>query len=172
VEILVSVAKPTARIIHLADWHCVPKELFAADLEQAYGRKLTEAERDAAYRQLLLQVEVQAQQIGLLRCLVKHHGLKSVFKEGVTQNKKAWDDQIEALRGVFAENKEIESQLRDVRALVKTSNGDRAAKAKETEMQLLDLRGQQVPLLLQVGAPGRMLLGKEIECCPWTTKSC
>jgi hypothetical protein len=35
VEVLVAVQKPTARIVHLANWHFFPKDLFDIDIEQA-----------------------------------------------------------------------------------------------------------------------------------------
>jgi len=47
VEVLVAVDKPALRIVHLADWHFVPRELFDADMEAAHGRTLTEADKDA-----------------------------------------------------------------------------------------------------------------------------
>jgi hypothetical protein len=167
VEVLLAVEKPTARIIHVSDWHSVPKDLFAVDLENTHGRKFTGAELDACHAALLHQVEmVQVQQLGLLRCLAKHHGLKAVYQEGITQNQKAWMDQIEALQGIAAEYKKVMDQLQEVRQLQKTAKGERAKKAKGIEEELQTVRGQQLPLLLEVGAAGRMLLNKEIDVLP------
>ena len=39
VETAVAVARPSARIIHLRDWHSVPRDLSALDLRQAHGRE-------------------------------------------------------------------------------------------------------------------------------------
>jgi hypothetical protein len=167
VEVLLAVEKPTARIVHVADWHCVPKELLAVDFEHTHSRKFTWAELDACHAALLHQVEmVQVQQLGLLRCLARHHGLQAVYQEGVTQNQKAWKDQIEALQGIDAEYKKVINQLQDVGGLLKTAKGERAAEVKGIETALLAIRGQQLPLLLEVGAAGRMLLGKEIDVLP------
>src|SRR5947209_13537283 len=40
VEVAVAAAKPTCRIIHLRDWHFVPKDLYTHDLKQAHGKEL------------------------------------------------------------------------------------------------------------------------------------
>src|SRR3954447_22816834 len=44
VEILVSPAQPARRIVHLADWHFVPQDLFALDLRGASGKPLSEGD--------------------------------------------------------------------------------------------------------------------------------
>ena len=65
VEVGVAAKKPTSRIIHLRDWHYVPKDLYALDMKEAHGRELTADEIDRLHRELLLEVElVQAEQIG------------------------------------------------------------------------------------------------------------
>ncbi|HLW65885.1 MAG TPA: hypothetical protein VKS79_11235 [Gemmataceae bacterium] len=75
-----------SRIIHLQDWHFVPKELLAIDLTDAYGRSLTPDEIDLLYEQHLLEVElVQLEQMAVLRCLIQHHGLKKLFSEGFSR---------------------------------------------------------------------------------------
>ena len=77
------VANPTRRIIHLRDWHYVPKDLFTLDLNDLHGRTLTAEELDRRYRESLLEVEVvQLEQMAMLRCLIKHHGLREVHAEG------------------------------------------------------------------------------------------
>jgi hypothetical protein len=81
VEVLVKAPKPTHRVIHIRDWHFVSRDAFALDFEQAIGKPLT----DQDYREHLLQVElVQHEQAAVLRCLIKHHGLKRVLAEGLT----------------------------------------------------------------------------------------
>jgi hypothetical protein len=79
VEILVKAQKPTHRVIHIRDWHFVSRDAFALDFEQAIGKPLT----DQDYREHLLQVD-QLEQAAVLRCLIKHHGLKRVLAEGLT----------------------------------------------------------------------------------------
>lgn len=71
---------PVGRIVHLQDWHFVPKDLYAIDMKNAHGRGLTDDEIDRLYQEHLLEVElVQVEQMAVLRCLIKHHGLKKVF---------------------------------------------------------------------------------------------
>jgi hypothetical protein len=87
VEIAVRADKPTHRIIQLRDWHFVPKDLYAIDMRNALGRELSEQEIDQLNQELLLEVEaVQLEQMALLRCLIKHHGLRRVYSEGLTAN--------------------------------------------------------------------------------------
>jgi hypothetical protein len=37
-EVAVAVARPSARVVHLHDWHHVPRDLYALDARQVYGR--------------------------------------------------------------------------------------------------------------------------------------
>ena len=66
-KVIVTGAKnPTKRIIHIVDWHFVDKDDYRIDMEHAHAKKLTDAEFDEMYRELLLVVEmVQAEQMGL-----------------------------------------------------------------------------------------------------------
>src|SRR6266542_970139 len=82
-KVVVAGAKnPAKRIIHITDWHFVDKDDFRIDIEHAHAKKLTDAEFNEMYRELLLEVEMaQAEQMGLIRCL-PHHGLRAVFSEG------------------------------------------------------------------------------------------
>src|SRR5208283_4725144 len=75
------------RIVHLRDWHFVPKDLYALDMRDSHGRTLSTDEIDRLHEELLLEVEaVQLEQMSLLRCLIRHHGLRTVFCEGLTKN--------------------------------------------------------------------------------------
>jgi hypothetical protein len=87
VEVLVTGANPSRRIIHFRDYHFVPQELYAADLAGAGGpgRPLYRDELELRHRELELQTELVAiEQAGALRCLARHHGLKRVLCEGLT----------------------------------------------------------------------------------------
>jgi hypothetical protein len=78
-------AERKLRIVHLLDWHAVDADLLASDIEDQLEQKLTDRERLLYHWQHLAEVEtVQAQQMAALRCLMKHHGLKSIFCEGLT----------------------------------------------------------------------------------------
>lgn len=100
VEVLVRAPKPTHRIIHLRDWHYVPRELFALDARQQAGRPLSDEDVDKLHRKQLLGIElVQLEQTTILRCLVKHHGLKRVLSEGLTpRGLSNYKDIVAALR--------------------------------------------------------------------------
>jgi hypothetical protein len=87
VEVGVQVEKPMCRIVHLRDWHFVPEELYALELQQTSGRKWTAGEIDRLHQEHLLEVKaVQLERMALLRCLIRHHGLKRIYCEGLTAN--------------------------------------------------------------------------------------
>jgi hypothetical protein len=84
VEALVTCPQPTHRIIHLRDWHHVPRDLYALDRAHALCRPLSPEALGLRYEELLLQVElVQRERLSLQRCLIRHHGLKRVLSEGL-----------------------------------------------------------------------------------------
>ncbi|MBI3410370.1 MAG: hypothetical protein HY040_18680 [Planctomycetes bacterium] len=111
-------------IVHLRDWHFVPKEL--ADLE------------GLDFSALLSTVEkVQADQLGIARFLVREHGAKAIYCEGLS------GEALPALRLRL-------DLLRDMDAL------DKAGKLDPAEKE------QKRSLALEVGTPGRLLALKEI----------
>ena len=55
---LVGAPKPAHRIIHLQDWHYVPREEFAPDVRQQVGRPVSDEDVDKLYRKHLLEVEL------------------------------------------------------------------------------------------------------------------
>jgi hypothetical protein len=64
---------PTARIVHLLDWHLIPDDLHAID-----GGK-----NGQTYEQHLADVQaVQAELLILLRALAEEQGVKEVLAEG------------------------------------------------------------------------------------------
>ena len=76
--------RPTHRIVHLLDWHFVDRETFAADLRSLSDKPIADAEIDRRHAKHLTNVaQVQAQQMALLRWLIKHHGLERVHVEGL-----------------------------------------------------------------------------------------
>ena len=79
VERMSSGENPTRRIIHIRDWHFVTKDDYAKDLRGTAENPLSDAEIDAQYEQLLLEVEMaQLEQLVLLRLLTRHHGLDHI----------------------------------------------------------------------------------------------
>src|SRR5262245_44425275 len=111
-------ARPSARIVQLRDWHFVPRDLYALDARQVYGRDLTEEGIEALHEEHLLQVElVQLEQAALLRCLAQYHGLRRLLAEGMTEKDvPLYPDRIGSLR-------EADQQLAEVRGLMKGMAG-------------------------------------------------
>jgi len=168
VEVSDSAEKPTCRIVHLRDWHFVPKDLYALDLKNAHVRELSEQEIDRLHQELLLEVEaVQFEQMALLRCLIKHHGLKRIYSEGLTPNDLPnYKERIGVLRDM--ENTQISrlrKQLADVHELLKgiKPESERYQNAQKIEEEITDLIDQHRYRLLEIGAPGRLLIAGEID---------
>jgi hypothetical protein len=145
--------KPTHRIIHLRDRHYVRRELFRQDAD----RPLSDEEASARHRAHVLEVElVQLEQEALLRCLVKHHGLKRILTEGLTaKGLPAYREVIAALRET---DKEL-ADLREQRAQVK-----KPAPAIDQQIEEL-VRGHRRQLL-EYGAAARLALAGQVEVLP------
>lgn len=92
--------KPNQIIIHLLNWHYISKEDFAADLSDSSDGELSEAEIDKRYLEFLNEVEaIQKEQKQILRYLIKHHEVRSVYMEGLTdKNLSAFNSFINTLR--------------------------------------------------------------------------
>jgi hypothetical protein len=168
VEVGVRAEKPTCRIVHLRDWHFVPKELYALDMKHTTGRELSQEEIDRLHRELLLEVEVvQLEQMALLRCLIKHHGLKRIYCEGLTANDLPnYKEKVAVLKDMEEKQiSELRKQLADVRVIQKRAdpNTDRHDQAKKIEAEITDMIDQHRIRLLELGAPGRLLIAGEIE---------
>jgi len=105
VEIGVQAEKPTHRIVRLRDWHFVPRDLYAVDLRDSAGKPLSDDEVDWLHEEQCLEVEaVQLEQLAVLRCLIKHHGLRFIFCEGLTQKGLAnYREKIGVLRSMEKE---------------------------------------------------------------------
>jgi hypothetical protein len=166
VEVAVAAAKPTCRIVHLRDYHFVPKDLYALDMKQAHGRELTDDEIDRLHQELLLEVElVQLEQMALLRCLIKHHGLKKVFSEGFSPGElEAYREKIAVLRSMEKEQvPQVRRQLEDVRKLLEGATGEKKEKAEAIESDLVTMLDEHKHRLLEMGAAGRLLTSGELE---------
>ena len=166
VEVAVAAKKPTARIVHLRDWHFVPKDLHAIDLKAAYGRDLTDDEIDRLHEEHLLEVElVQVEQIALLRCLIKHHGLKRIFSEGFSPTElEAYREKIAVLKSMENDQvPQVRKNLDEVRKLIDGSTGEKKEKAQAIETRLLVLLDEHKHRLLEMGAAGRLLISGELD---------
>jgi hypothetical protein len=164
--------KPTHRIIHLRDWHFVPGDLYALDLRNGAGRELSDQEIDRLYQEHLLEVEaVQQEQMALLRCLIRHHGLKRIYAEGLTaKDVPNYAEKVGVLRAMEQKQiRQLKQQLFDVRELLQGMEAtgrtkiDRYAEAKKVESGITELLDLHKVRLLELGAAGRLLIAGEIE---------
>lgn len=78
VQVDTDAAKQT--IIHIKDWHLVSKADFLADQKQNGAEGLPK-DYDAFVKSVR---KVQSEQEAVIRMLAKKHGLKTVYKEGLT----------------------------------------------------------------------------------------
>ena len=91
---------PTQRIVHLIDHPLPTKEEFLIRLRGKADGGVSFNQLELIYDDYLQQIELmQAEQMVVLRCLIKHHGLRQVFAEGVTEaNLPLYHDKIASLR--------------------------------------------------------------------------
>jgi hypothetical protein len=115
---------PQLLVVHVRDWHVIPKELAEPDGVD-YPSLLKEAE------------QVQAEQVAIVRFLIRRDGIKGVYSEGLSR---------ESMPGLDLHA----DLLRDMQKL-----GLGRLDAEE--------RRQRGELLLTVGTPGRLLLANDID---------
>lgn len=172
VDVAVQAQNPAHRIVHLRDWHFVPRQLYTIDLKNAAGRALSDADINRLHQELLLEVEaVQLEQIALLRCLIKHHGLRRLYCEGLTkQDLPDYKERIATLRAMEqAEIPELRKQLSAARALQKSMDetgrtaGERYRQTKQIETELAAMLDEHTARLRELGAAGRLLIAGEID---------
>lgn len=162
-------SKPaTHRLIHLRDWHFVPKDLYALDMATAYKRPLTQQEIDLLHEELLLEVElVQIEQMAVLRCLIEHHGLRRVVAEGFSDGEvKLYKEKVAAHGAVEKEQiPALRKQLAEIRTLLADmkEGEERYGTAKKIEEEILGLLDQHRIALLELGAAGRLLMTGELQ---------
>lgn len=85
VEVAVRADDPPVRIVHILDWHHVPREDFAADMRDALG-EVNDEQIDEAYAKHLDRVEaVQKAQRSILAAFAERHGVQAVYIEGLTE---------------------------------------------------------------------------------------
>ncbi len=173
VDVNVSPAKRKLdhRIIHLKDWHFLPRNLFVADLRERSDQEFSEEEIDELYQQHLLEVElVQAEQMTLLRCLLKHHGLRTVYAEGLTDEDallfrikirlmKKTERRLQEPRRILREMREQLDQL----AATTSNDSPEFQELFATRRKLESLLQLHQMDLLRIGAPGRLLMRGELE---------
>ncbi len=151
---------PTHRIIHIADWHFVPKDEYAADLRSLSTETVSDEEIDRRYAELLDEVElIQQQQIELLRSLIQKHGVKQIHVEGLAEKEEfIFDAKVSSLRKVGLELVELKKEKEQLFAL-----GDPDDDTQKIIKGIEEIEAQHRSDLLHLGAAGRLLLSGEIE---------
>lgn len=132
---------PQHQVIHLLNYHFLSRELFAADLEDRRHKRLAREEINEKYEEFLQRIEsVQKEQIAVLRELIRHHGVKEVYYEGVTnKNQKQFLLKVERV-------KNFQPPYLD----------------SASPFDLL-IREQYAHDLLEIGAPGKLLISRELQ---------
>jgi len=153
VEVHSAKGKAKGRLIHIRDWHFVPKPLMVLDQETLRGRELSAREIDTIWEEHLLEIDlVQVEQMAALRCLVKYHGLQRTFAEGLTK------EGMEVYRERIRVAKEIEDGLRkqkaEAEALLNGKANEKAISVVNEADRLLAEHKREV--LLELGALGRL----------------
>src|SRR5262249_14644377 len=122
----------------------------------------------ARYREFLLEVElVQLEQAALLKCLAQHHGLRRVLFEGLTaEEAKLYREKVADLHAAgpaLREQREEAQRLLKGMAKAGKQESERYAKALALEKAALALLAEHRLDVLRLGAPGRLLAGREVE---------
>lgn len=152
---------PIATIIHVRDWHFVPFDQFAADMEDASKRKLTERELADLWKDYLDLVEkVQIEQMEVLRMLA----VRQVFSEGLfAEAMPGFMVKIDLLREHEAEMPTLRQQLSELETILAIATGDRRTKAEKIRREIQTLVDTHRMMLLEIGTPGRLLLAGDID---------
>lgn len=166
VEAKTAKGTPTHRIVHLLDWHYVPKDDYAADLRAIAEEPLSDAEINRAYLEFLDDVEaVQAEQKTVLRCLIRDHGLSQVYVEGLTE------DDLPAFRAKIAGLVEIEANVPRLRrerdglvSLIEHGPTDDTSEEDRAFIRRIDaFLEHHRREMLQIGAAGQLYLAGELD---------
>ena len=147
--------RPSHRVVHLLDWHFVPKDRYAADLRSLSDKLLSDAEVEGHWKELLREVAVvQTEQLVVLRQLIQRLGLRSIHVEGLTsRDMPIFEAKVAVLRKVGAE-------LASLRSIVEELGEEDAGQLVK---QLEGVEQQQHRDLLQLGAAGRLLMEGTIK---------
>ena len=147
--------RPSHRVVHLLDWHFVPKDRYAADLQSLSDKPLSDAEIEEHWQELLREVAaVQAEQLALLGLLIQRHGLRRIHMEGLTsRDMPIFDIKVAVVRKVGAE-------IAELRDIVEDLGEEDAGRLVD---QLESFEQQQQRDLLQLGAAGRLFTAGKIK---------
>lgn len=102
VEVTVQCESPRLTIVHVRDWHFVGKQSFALDVRDESEKPLSDAGIDVLHQEHRRTVAVvQKQQRRVMQALVKQHGIRQVYQEGLTAEElPAYKRHIAALKKI------------------------------------------------------------------------
>jgi len=156
---------PEQTIIHIKNWHLVSKKLFTADLRDQ-DPLLSDDAIERSYESHLAEVEkVQQEQLALLRSLIRHHGLKSVYLEGMTElDRPVVEAKVGGLR-------DVEKHLPSLREELKATRDEIEMLGEKGGFpELVDLRIELETVIkehrtemLRIGAAGQLHVLGELE---------
>jgi hypothetical protein len=166
-------ANPPARlIIHICDWHLVPKDQFTADFRSApVTEPYTDEQIDKLYADHLDEVEqTQELQVAELRKLISEHGLQHVWVEGLTpEGTDTYRQVIRKMKETEAATAKLRESEQHMAALVQSMEAagqagtprfeSMKAAYEEAQALLASRRAQS----LRFGAVGRLLLSGELS---------
>ena len=141
VEVAVKCDDPMLTIIHIRDWHIVDEERFTLDVRDESDTELSDDDVSTLFAEHRVTVEtVQKQQKRVLRALIKKYGVDQVFHEGFTDAE-------------LPNYTKLIDVLRDFKKYLPTGDSG------------LDqfTRYQYATDLLQIGAPGQLLIDGHIK---------
>lgn len=146
-------AEPSPLIIHLANTHFVSRDDFGADL-RAQNDSIPEADIEARYAAFLDAVErLQNDQAWHLRELIRQHGIRQVFVEGVTEAN------VAAFRGKAEELADF-----DFDAVYRRMTADDTEFA-DRALAIVEMDAFQSHKL-QLGAVGQLLMAGDVDVLP------
>lgn len=157
------ILKPTHRMIHLRDRRFISRDRFAAELRASANQALSDGEINSQCRQFVADADsLQAEEMELLRVLIKNHGLKRIHAEGFSEKDlPAYREKIASLKAL--ETNQI-ARLKQQLAEVQEVLADKPSpEARSAEGKILAMLADFQERLIEMGAAGRLLISGEIE---------
>ena len=107
-----AVSEPTCRIVHINDYHSLPRPRFAKAVQIVCPDLLSKEEFHDWHQSHADQVELlQASQAKLLLWLVDYHGVREVFQEGISEeNVPELMGRVDLLRKIAPERQRLDRE--------------------------------------------------------------
>ena len=155
VDTPLSPAKPRQRIVHFLDWHFVDRFLLEMlDFRTEWGPSLLEVEA------------VQLDQAAAFECLARHHGLKRVLIEGLTEaDMPALPDKVARLREAEQHQPALKARLAEAKQLVRDfpEDSEKHRKAVALELEIAGMLADHRADMLKMGAGVRLLMSGRLD---------